>query len=86
MKPTFIYSRSDAHATFCAYCGSPAEAIAVKDSIQTISGVALERDHDLIYAVVDLDRIDETILELEKDGYSTTDGNGPDFNPAEDTT
>lgn len=76
MKPQFIYMRAEAgdHVTFHAYCGSPPEAREVVADIQTLCGSRLERDEDFVYVAVDTDRLEEAILELEKDGYTTVDG------------
>ena len=81
MKPTFTIERGEEHITFYAYCGSPTEATSVRKDIQSLCGSHVEQDEDMIYILVDLDRCDESITELEKDGYSTED----EFDQEEDT-
>ena len=75
MKPTFTYQKGegDEHVTFYAHCGSPAEATQTKSDIQTLCDTTIEQDEDMIYVLVDPDRLDEAITELEKAGYSTQD-------------
>lgn len=77
-KATFSYEPSSSGGfIFSAFCGSAAEAHAVKRDIQTLCGSSLERDEDYLYVIVEEERKDEAILELEGSGYATLDAVAP---------
>lgn len=78
-KATFYFEPSSSGGfIFSAFCGSAEAAIEVKKDIQTLCGSRLERDEDYLYVIVDAERKDEAIMELEGSGYATNDSEGDD--------
>lgn len=78
-KATFYFEPSSSGGLiFSAFCGSAEAAEEVRKEVQTLCGSRLERDEDYLYVLVDVEREDEAILELEGSGYATCDSQADD--------
>lgn len=81
MKPHFVYERGDYEVTFTGYCGSPAEATMLRETLPPC-GARWVQEQDVLTTTVHIDRLEEVIMVLEGAGCETTDGDARDFDAA----